>query len=109
MGTVGGSLGVQCRYEEKYKTFTKYWCRQPCLPLWNQLVATGQSEEEMRSGRVSIVDHSGDLTFTVTLENLTAADAGKYRCGIATIMHEEGLHGFLPDLFFQVQVFVSPR
>ncbi|XP_045670082.1 protein CD300H isoform X2 [Ursus americanus] len=109
MGTVGGSLGVQCRYEEKYKTFTKYWCRQPCLPLWNQLVATGRSEEEMRSGRVSIVDHSGDLAFTVTLENLTAADAGKYRCGIATIMHEEGLHGFLPDLFFQVQVFVSPR
>ncbi|XP_027480320.1 protein CD300H-like isoform X1 [Zalophus californianus] len=109
MGTVGGSLRVQCRYEEKYKTFTKYWCRQPCLPLWNQTVATRGSEEEMRSGRVSIVDHPGDLTFTVTLENLTVDDTGKYRCGIATILHEEGLHGFLPDLFFQVQVFVSPR
>ncbi|XP_035934907.1 protein CD300H-like isoform X3 [Halichoerus grypus] len=109
MGIMGGSLRVQCRYEEKYKTFTKYWCRQPCLPLWNQIVAARGSEEKMRSGRVSIVDHSGDLTFTVTLENLTADDAGKYRCGIATILHEEGLHGFLPDLFFQVQVFVSPR
>ncbi|XP_032175885.1 uncharacterized protein LOC116577154 isoform X3 [Mustela erminea] len=109
MGTVGGSLSVQCQYEEKYKTFTKYWCRQPCLPPWNQTVATGRSEEKMRSGRVSIVDHAEDLTFTVTLENLTADDAGKYRCGIATILHEEGLHGFLPDLFFQVQVFVSPR
>nr|XP_012415728.1 PREDICTED: CMRF35-like molecule 2 [Odobenus rosmarus divergens] len=109
MGTVGGSLRVQCRYEEKYKTFTKYWCRQPCLLLWNEIVAARGSEEEMRSGRVSIVDHPGDLTFTVTLENLTADDAGKYRCGIATILHEEGLHGFLPDLFFQVQVFVSPR
>ncbi|XP_025721954.2 protein CD300H-like isoform X1 [Callorhinus ursinus] len=108
MGTVGGSLRVQCRYEEKYKTFTKYWCRQPCLPLWNQTVATRGSEEEMRSGRVSIVDHPGDLTFTVTLENLTVDDTGKYRCGIATILHEEGLHGFLPDLFLQVQVFVSP-
>ncbi|XP_047561918.1 uncharacterized protein LOC125086646 isoform X1 [Lutra lutra] len=109
MGTMGGSLSVQCRYEEKYKTFTKYWCRQPCLPPWNQTVATGRSEEKMRSGRVSIVDHAEDLTFTVTLENLTADDAGRYRCGIATILHEEGLHGLLPDLFFQVQVFVSPR
>ncbi|XP_059003433.1 protein CD300H-like isoform X1 [Mustela lutreola] len=109
MGTVGGSLSVQCQYEEKYKTFTKYWCRQPCLLLWNPTVATGRSEEKMRSGRVSIVDHAEDLTFTVTLENLTADDAGKYRCGIATILQEEGLHGFLPDLFFQVQVFVSPR
>uniref|UniRef100_A0A8C0Q1E5 Ig-like domain-containing protein n=1 Tax=Canis lupus familiaris TaxID=9615 RepID=A0A8C0Q1E5_CANLF len=102
MGTIGGSLSVQCRYEEKYKTFTKYWCRQPCLFLWNQIVATRESEEEVRSDHVSIVDHSGDLTFTVTLENLTADDAGKYRCGIATILHEEGLLGFLPDLFFQM-------
>ncbi|XP_042822655.1 protein CD300H isoform X1 [Panthera tigris] len=108
-GTEGGSLRVQCQYEEKYKTFTKYWCRQPCLLLWNQMVETRGSEGEVRSGRVSIVDHSADLTFTVTLENLTTDDAGKYRCGIATILREEGLNGFLPDLFFQVQVFVSPR
>ncbi|XP_045842237.1 protein CD300H-like [Meles meles] len=108
-GTVGGSLNVRCQYEEKYKTFTKYWCRQPCLPPWNQTVATGRSEEKMRSGRVSIVDHAEDLTFTVTLENLTADDAGKYRCGIATILQDKGLHGFLPDLFFQVQVLVSSR
>ncbi|XP_019321891.1 protein CD300H-like isoform X2 [Panthera pardus] len=107
-GTEGGSLSVQCQYEEKYKAFTKYWCRQPCLLLWNQMVETRGSEGEVRSGRVSIVDHSADLTFTVTLENLTTDDAGKYRCGIATILREEGLNGFLPDLFFQVQVFVSP-
>ncbi|XP_029783753.1 protein CD300H-like isoform X2 [Suricata suricatta] len=108
-GTEGGSLSVQCRYEEKYQAFTKYWCRQPCWVLWNQMVETRGSEGVVRSDRVSIVDHSADLTFTVTLENLTANDAGKYRCGIATILREEGLHGFLPDLFFQVQVFVSPR
>uniref|UniRef100_A0A673VGP3 CD300H molecule (gene/pseudogene) n=1 Tax=Suricata suricatta TaxID=37032 RepID=A0A673VGP3_SURSU len=107
-GTEGGSLSVQCRYEEKYQAFTKYWCRQPCWVLWNQMVETRGSEGVVRSDRVSIVDHSADLTFTVTLENLTANDAGKYRCGIATILREEGLHGFLPDLFFQVQVFVSP-
>uniref|UniRef100_A0A8C9JR94 Ig-like domain-containing protein n=1 Tax=Panthera tigris altaica TaxID=74533 RepID=A0A8C9JR94_PANTA len=107
-GTEGGSLSVQCQYEEKYKAFTKYWCRQPCLLLWNQMVETRGSEGEVRSGRVSIVDHSADLTFTVTLENLTTDDAGKYRCGIATILREEGLNGFLPDLFFQVQVHRVP-
>ncbi|XP_058417493.1 protein CD300H-like isoform X1 [Diceros bicornis minor] len=107
-GTVGGSLSVQCRYEEEYRTFTKYWCRQPCLPLWQQIVETTESETEVRRGRVSIMDHTEDLTFTVTLENLTADDTGKYRCGIATILREEGLQGFLPDPFFQVQVFVFP-
>ncbi|XP_008511439.2 protein CD300H [Equus przewalskii] len=106
-GTVGESLSVQCRYEEEYKTFKKYWCRQPCLPLWHEMVETTVSEVEVRSGRASIVDHTGDLTFTVTLENLTAEDSGKYRCGIATILQEEGLQGFLPDPFFQVQVLVS--
>uniref|UniRef100_H0XTH0 CD300H molecule (gene/pseudogene) n=1 Tax=Otolemur garnettii TaxID=30611 RepID=H0XTH0_OTOGA len=108
MGTVGESLSVQCWYEQKYKMFKKYWCRQPCLPLWHQVVETRGSDGEVRSGRVSITDHSGNLTFTVTMENLTADDEGKYRCGIATILKEEGFHGFLPDLFFQVQVLVSP-
>uniref|UniRef100_A0A8D2G7C4 CD300H molecule/pseudo n=1 Tax=Theropithecus gelada TaxID=9565 RepID=A0A8D2G7C4_THEGE len=107
MSTVGESLSVQCQYEEKYKTFNKYWCRQPCLPIWHEMVETRGSEGMVRSDRVVITDHPGDLTFTVTLENLTADDAGKYRCGIATILQEDGLSGFLPDPFFQVQVLVS--
>lgn len=107
MGTVGESLSVQCQYEEKYKTFNKYWCRQPCLPIWHEMVEIRGSEGMVRSDRVVITDHPEDLTFTVTLENLTADDAGKYRCGIATILQEDGLSGFLPDPFFQVQVLVS--
>ncbi|XP_045046251.1 protein CD300H isoform X2 [Desmodus rotundus] len=107
-GTVGGSLSVSCQYQEEYKRFAKYWCRQPCLPFFSETVETSASGEEVRSGRVSIMDHPGNLTFTVTLENLTASDAGKYRCGISTILVEDGLPGFLPDPLFQVQVFVSP-
>ncbi|XP_032097712.1 protein CD300H isoform X1 [Sapajus apella] len=107
MGTVGSSLSVQCRYEEKYKMFNKYWCRQPCLPFWHETVETTGSETVVRSDRVIITDHPGDRTFTVTLENLTAEDAGKYRCGIATILQEDGLSGLLPEPFFQVQVLVS--
>ncbi|XP_054449149.1 protein CD300H-like [Pteronotus mesoamericanus] len=107
-GTVGGSLSVQCRYQEGYKPFAKYWCRQPCLPFFSETVETSASEGEVRRGRVSITDHPGNLTFTVTLENLTANDAGKYRCGISTMLVEEGLSGLLPEPFSQVQVFVSP-
>ncbi|KAK2112001.1 hypothetical protein P7K49_011748 [Saguinus oedipus] len=106
-GTVGSSLSVQCRYEEKYKMFNKYWCRQPCLPFWHETVETTGSETVVRSDRVIITDHPGDRTFTVTLENLMAEDAGKYRCGIATILQEDGLSGLLPEPFFQVQVLVS--
>nr|XP_054314561.1 protein CD300H [Pongo pygmaeus] len=107
MGAVGETLSVQCRYEEKYKTFNKYWCRQPCLPIWQEMVETRGSKGAVRSDRVIITDHPGDLTFTMTLENLTANHAGRYRCGIATILQEESLFGFLPDPFFQVQVLVS--
>ncbi|KAG5202829.1 protein CD300H isoform X2 [Ovis aries] len=107
-GAVGESLSVECRYEEEYRAFHKYWCRQPCFPLWQRTVQTSGPEVEVKSGRVSITDHPEDLAFTVTLENLTADDAGKYRCGVATILKEEGLLSFLPDPFFQVQVIVSP-
>ncbi|XP_037664705.1 protein CD300H-like isoform X2 [Choloepus didactylus] len=107
-GSVGGSLSIQCRYEEKYKMFKKYWCRQPCFPHWQQNVETRGPEETGRIGQVSITDHPGDLTFTVALENLTAQDAGKYRCGVAIILKEDGLRGLLPESFFQVTVLVSP-
>ncbi|XP_023603586.1 CMRF35-like molecule 2 [Myotis lucifugus] len=107
-GTVGGSLSVQCRYQKEHEAFNKHWCRQLCLPLFSETVETSASRREVRRGRESVLDHPGNLTFTVTLTNLTANDAGKYRCGISTLLMQEGLPGFLPEPFFQVQVFVSP-
>ncbi|KAK1330861.1 hypothetical protein QTO34_008803 [Cnephaeus nilssonii] len=77
-GTVGGSLSVPCRYKKEYEAFNKYWCRQPCLPLFSETVTLSASRREVRRGRVSILDHPGNLTFTVTLKNLSANDAGKY-------------------------------
>ena len=66
-----------------------------------------KAEESEIKLPISLADHPEDLAFTVTLESLTADDAGKYRCGVATMLKEEGLLGFLPDPFFQVQVIVS--
>uniref|UniRef100_A0A8C9JUM2 Ig-like domain-containing protein n=1 Tax=Panthera tigris altaica TaxID=74533 RepID=A0A8C9JUM2_PANTA len=100
-GTVGGSLRVQCSYEEQLREVSKYWCKRPCF--W-KTVETKVSNREVRNGRVSIRDHPASLTFTVTLENLTEDDAGIYRCGIDT----SWLGGYLQDPAVHIVVSVTP-
>uniref|UniRef100_A0A8C6R9P8 CD300A molecule n=1 Tax=Nannospalax galili TaxID=1026970 RepID=A0A8C6R9P8_NANGA len=99
-GIVGRSLSVQCQYEEKYKTYNKYWCRKSLL-LCSTIVKT-KSSGEVRKDRVSIRDHPANLTFTVTLEHLTLNDADTYECGIDTPWTE----GF--DKSVEVMVFIVP-
>ncbi|XP_045840846.1 protein CD300H-like [Meles meles] len=101
MGTVGGSVSVQCQYEEEFRENAKYWCRSPCV--WT-MVKTKRADREVRKGRVSIRDHPANLTFTVTLESLTEDDAGTYQCGIDTSVHQ----GYLLDLTFPVVLSVTP-
>ncbi|XP_012784612.2 CMRF35-like molecule 6 isoform X2 [Ochotona princeps] len=98
-GTVGGSLSVQCQYEEKYKNHRKFWCFHPCLPNL-YIMRTKASVGEVRSGRVSIRDHPANLSFTVTLEELRLQDAGTYQCGIDVM--------WSLDTTFLVEVRVSP-
>lgn len=83
-GTLGGSLRVRCQYEELYQRHKKYWCRGPYDATCEKIVETNGEEKEERSGRVSIRDHADKLTFIVTMENLTADDAGPYWCRIQT-------------------------
>ncbi|XP_035864963.1 CMRF35-like molecule 8 [Phyllostomus discolor] len=103
-GTVGGSLSVQCRYKEEFRGNEKYWCGRSCSILRrNKIVETTGPEREVRDGRVSIRDHPANLTFTVTMENLTEADGGTYWCGIDVPWRQ----GFVDDTF-EVVVTVSP-
>ncbi|XP_012891598.1 PREDICTED: CMRF35-like molecule 6 isoform X2 [Dipodomys ordii] len=102
-GTQGGSLSLQFWYEEKYKTYNKYWCRSlRVLGRCRNTVDTKDSEREVSRGRMSISDHPEDLTFTVTLKNLSLEDTGSYWCGIGTPWHEG------PDDYFRVAVSVLP-
>ncbi|XP_052612183.1 uncharacterized protein LOC128121498 [Peromyscus californicus insignis] len=94
-GTVGESLSVRCQYEEEHKTNDKYWCRVTMLPC-KGLVKTRASKEAGK-GRVSIRDHPANLTFTVTLENLTLEDAGTYKCGVDMPLIDDSL-GIYPFL-----------
>lgn len=80
-GTVGGSLSVQCQYEERYEKHGKYWFRDSVL-LYGKIVETTASSREARKGRVTIRDHPANLSFTVTLENLTLQDAGFYHSSV---------------------------
>ncbi|KAL0594838.1 CMRF35-like molecule 6 [Plecturocebus cupreus] len=104
-GPVGGSLSVQCGYEEEHRTLHKYWCRAPWT--WTiqcaKIVETKGSAGKVRNGRVSIRDRPADLSFTVTLENLTEDDAGTYWCGVDTPWLRD-----LHDPFIEVEVSVFP-
>uniref|UniRef100_M3YRY2 Immunoglobulin domain-containing protein n=1 Tax=Mustela putorius furo TaxID=9669 RepID=M3YRY2_MUSPF len=100
-GTVGGSQSVQCQYEEKFRETPKYWCKIPCV---RRTLKTEGADIEGRKDRVSIRDHPVNLTFTVTLENLTEDDAGTYWCGIDT----SGKPGYFFDRTFQVVLSVTP-
>lgn len=80
-GIVGRSLSVECRYQKKFISNNKYWCKPFCL-LSPKIVETTESQREVTRGRVSIRDHPANLTFTVTLKSLREEDAGTYECGI---------------------------
>ncbi|KAM5216675.1 CMRF35-like molecule 6 isoform 2-T2 [Hipposideros larvatus] len=100
-GTVGGSLSVQCQYEEEFTGNVKSWCEYPCsLLMTKNIVETTKSEREVRRGRVSIRDDPANLTFTVTLDSLTEEDDGTYMCRINI--------PWGPDPTFLVKVSVFP-
>ncbi|XP_044840369.1 CMRF35-like molecule 1 [Mauremys mutica] len=99
-GPLGGLVTVRCQYERGYKDYPKFWCR--ARPLWcssGHIIETPGSEAEVKRGRVSIRDNHTLSAFTVTVENLTPADAGMYHCGV----ERTG-----PDLRATVEVTVSP-
>jgi CD300 antigen len=103
-GSVGESLSVSCRYEEKFKTKDKYWCRVSLKILCKDIVKTSSSEEA-RSGRVTIRDHPDNLTFTVTYESLTLEDADTYMCAVDISLFDGSL-GF--DKYFKIELSVVP-
>ncbi|XP_040100415.1 CMRF35-like molecule 8 isoform X2 [Oryx dammah] len=98
-GIVGRSLSMECRYQKKFISNNKYWCKPFCLlPL--KIVETTESEREVTRGRVSIRDHPANLTFTLTLKSLREEDAGRYKCGINVPLSI--------DPTFEVEVSVIP-
>nr|XP_054314560.1 CMRF35-like molecule 6 [Pongo pygmaeus] len=101
-GPVGGSLSVQCYYEEEHRTRNKFWCRPPQILRCDKIVET-KGPAGKRNSRVSIRDSPANLSFTVTLENLTEEDAGTYWCGVDTPLLRD-----FHDPIVEVEVSVFP-
>ncbi|XP_072134930.1 uncharacterized protein [Mobula birostris] len=80
-GVVGRAITIDCHYEEKYRSDTKYWCHGWTVHCSVLVETNGQHR---RSGRVSITDNPERRIFTVTMEDLHSGDTGWYGCGITT-------------------------
>ncbi|XP_072886321.1 polymeric immunoglobulin receptor-like [Hemitrygon akajei] len=80
-GVVGRAITINCHYEEKYHSHTKYWCHGWTIQC-SVLLET--KRQHGQSGRVSITDNPERGIFTVTLEDLRSGDTGWYSCGIET-------------------------
>ncbi|XP_038613257.1 CMRF35-like molecule 8 [Tachyglossus aculeatus] len=102
-GIMGESLNVQCPYEEEHRMHGKYLCKGVSRLVCFTIVAIKGSEEEEKNGRVSIRDSRQNCTFTVTMENLAAEDAGSYACGINKFFNFDHL------LWFTVSISPAPK
>ncbi|XP_072133901.1 CMRF35-like molecule 2 [Mobula birostris] len=80
-GVVGRAITIDCYYEAKYRSHTKYWCHGWTLQCSVLVETNGQHR---RSGRVSIADNPEEGIFTVTMEDVHSRDTGRYSCGITT-------------------------
>ncbi|XP_005412295.1 PREDICTED: CMRF35-like molecule 7 [Chinchilla lanigera] len=89
-GTEGGFVTVQCHYHPRWKTYNKWWCRGARRHACKILVKTRGSEQEEKSGRVSIKDNQRNLSFEVTMEGLRQGDADTYWCGIERSFTDPG-------------------
>nr|XP_019607801.1 PREDICTED: CMRF35-like molecule 9 isoform X2 [Rhinolophus sinicus] len=86
----GGTVSLQCTYREELRKNKKYWCRKTGLFLLRCSDAIYIDDgQEKTEGRVSIQDSPQELTFHVTLTNLSVQDTGKYWCGVKMLGLDE--------------------
>ncbi|XP_043970305.1 polymeric immunoglobulin receptor-like isoform X1 [Gambusia affinis] len=68
---------ITCHYDEGYKNYEKYLCKNECGSS-DVLITTTQKNK----GKYSITDNIKIRVVTVTISDLQSRDAGKYWCGI---------------------------
>ncbi|KAI5616345.1 polymeric immunoglobulin receptor-like [Silurus asotus] len=81
MGSEDEAAVIKCPYREHYKTYPKYFCKgfyKQCRTL----IKTDGKTEWVIEGNLSLNDHKEKNMFVVTINNLSAGDAGTYGCGI---------------------------
>ncbi|KAM3617730.1 uncharacterized protein V6R79_010331 [Siganus canaliculatus] len=80
IGANGGSVTVSCKYNQRFRDYTKYWCKGVIYDLCTIVVKTPKNRPNDRS---FIVDDKVAGVFTVTMTGLTKSDDDKYWCVIS--------------------------
>ncbi|XP_074537998.1 CMRF35-like molecule 1 [Halichoeres trimaculatus] len=80
-GAYGGSVIIPCQYDQKFREYTKYWCKGLVYELCKIVVKTPRDRNG--DNRSSIVDNKEAGVFTVTMTSLNKSDEGMYWCVIS--------------------------
>ncbi|XP_010719926.1 protein CD300H-like isoform X1 [Meleagris gallopavo] len=92
VGYIGETLSVSCSYQKGYEKYPKYWCypgRLNTCSYNTHIVITSEKQPWAQWHRTSIRDNRTERVFTVTMRDLTAEDAGTYRCGVQTSLWQK--------------------
>lgn len=81
IGYEGGDVTFRCTYAQGFQNKEKYFFKKDAASS-DHLVETKNGETSNVKGRASLQDNTNSRVFTVTLQDLTAADTGKYSCGM---------------------------
>ncbi|XP_043572432.1 CMRF35-like molecule 3 isoform X1 [Chiloscyllium plagiosum] len=81
-GEVGGSVTVDCRYDQKYKEHKKQWCKGRVFITCSVIVSTDNPQKQ----GVSLTDNKTRGIFSVTMDNLKKSDEGLYWCEIEVVL-----------------------
>ncbi|XP_048051287.1 CMRF35-like molecule 5 [Megalobrama amblycephala] len=79
-GYRGERVEIRCRYDSRYKSNSKYFCKGECsFGNKNILVESGSPAKDKR---FSLTDDTMNRVFTVTITDLRTEDAGQYWCAV---------------------------
>ncbi|XP_074537997.1 CMRF35-like molecule 3 [Halichoeres trimaculatus] len=95
-GAYGGSVIIACQYDQKFREYTKYWCKGSVYELCKIVLKTPKNRKS--DNRSSIVDNKEAGVFTVTMTSLKKSDEGMYWCVIAD-------HGRNPHVGVRLKLF----
>ncbi|KAM6981995.1 CMRF35-like molecule 3 [Tautogolabrus adspersus] len=79
-GVYGGSVTVSCQYDQRFRNYTKYWCKGL---VYEQCKIVVKTPKNRYSDRSSIADDKEAGVFTVTMTSLSESDEGMYWCVIS--------------------------
>lgn len=76
----GGPVTITCKYDLKFRDYTKYWCKGP---MFNRCAIVVETPNGRSSDRSSITDDKNAGVITVRINSFSKSDEGMYWCGIS--------------------------